>query len=54
MARTFKMSKEENTLLLLVAVLVLVLLQLSLYFGDKNGISTESRRYVGHKSTRSK
>lgn len=49
MARTFKMSKEENTLLLLV-----VLLQLSLYFGDKNGISTESRRYVGHKSTRSK
>lgn len=50
MARTFKMSKEENTLLLLV----LVLLQLSLYFGDKNGISTESRRYVGHKSTRSK
>lgn len=52
MARTFKMSKEENTLLLLVAVLVL--LQLSLYFGDKNGISTESHRYVGHKSTRSK
>lgn len=50
MARTFKMSKEENTLLLLL----LVLLQLSLYFGDKNGISTESRRYVGHKSTRSK
>lgn len=50
MAKTFKMSKEENTLLLLL----LVLLQLSLYFGDKNGISTESRRYVGHKSTRSK
>lgn len=50
MARTFKMSKEENTLLLVL----LVLLQLSLYFGDKNGISTESRRYVGHKSTRSK